>query len=191
MNSCIPLRILLAATAALVVAPAAQAHPGDLGPAGLLPGLAHPFRGFDHVLLLVGAGAWAVQFGPRGRWTVPAMLVSLMACGAALGLRGAGPPMLQTIALMALLAFALLVLAPVRWSFALIAVPLGVAVFFHGLAHASHLGASSHGLGFTTGLMAGSATLYAAGLTAGRVITCGIRVHRSRWTSHPRGTPAH
>lgn len=191
MNSCTPLRILAVAFAVAATTPLAHADAGDLAPAGLLSGFLHPWRGGDHILLLLGAGAWAAQLGRRARWTVPAMFVSIMACGAALGLRGAEPAMLQTMALMALLAFALLVLGPVRLSFALIAAPLGVMVFFHGVAHAAQLGASRDGLGFTLGLLSGSAALYGIGLTVGLVVKDWIHRHHDHWTGHAGGRVAH
>lgn len=191
MDSRTPLRILVVAFGALAAMPLAHAETGHVAPAGLLSGFVHPFHGVDHVLLLLCIGAWAAQLGRRARWTVPAMFVSIMACGAALGLRGAEPAMLQTMGLMALLAFALLVLGPVRWSFALIAAPLGIIVFFHGVAHAAQLGASSDGMGFTAGLLAGSAFLYAAGFTTSAVIGGWIHRHHDHWSGHAGGRMAH
>lgn len=119
------------------------------------------------------------------------MFVSITACGAALGLTGAEPAMLQTMAMMALLTFTLLVLGPVRWTFALIAAPLGVAAFFHGMAHAQQLASGADGLGFTSGLIVGSATLYLVGYLAGAGISEWVHHHHGHWTGHAGGRVAH
>lgn len=191
MNSWTPRRILVVASAIVAFAPLARAGVGQVVPAGLSSGLTHPFREFDYVLLLMCAGIWTAQLGRRARFTIPGLLVSVMACGAALGLSGPAPAMLQTIGLLAILGCALLVLGPVRWSFALIAAPLAVIVFFQGIALAPQLGARGNGLGFTAGLMAGSMLLYVLGLVVGTVIADWIHRHRDHWTDHAGGRLAH
>lgn len=70
----------LALLCAAVLAPAlAFAHGGGAHADGLLSGLAHPFGGPDHILVLLAVGIWAVRAGGRAGWGAPPALAGAVA----------------------------------------------------------------------------------------------------------------
>ncbi len=86
----------------------------------------------------------------------------------------------------ALLTFGLLILAEVRWTFAVIAAPLGVLAFFHGVSLGPPIAAETNRPAFVVGLILGSAILYAVGYMLGHLLCYGFHRWHSRWT-HPAG----
>ena len=154
--------ILLVATA-----PFAFAHPGH-GPAvGLAAGFAHPFSGWDHLVVMVAVGLWAAQLGGRALWAVPAAFVGTMAGAAVFGhWVGVIPGTEQGIAA-SLMVCGLLLAAAVRLPTAGAAALVGVFAVFHGLAHGAEMPATAAGASFGLGFLAATALLHAAGVTLG------------------------
>ena len=80
----------------LALAPlAAQAHPGHDLHATFSVGAIHPLTGLDHLMLLLGLGAWSAQQGGAMRWELPLTFMALMLGGALLGIDIPAPVMLE------------------------------------------------------------------------------------------------
>ena len=83
--------------AALMIAPAALAHPGHPGheTLNLAAGALHPFTGLDHVLAMVAVGLWAALRGGRATWAWPAAFLTAFLAGYGLGQSGLAVPLAE------------------------------------------------------------------------------------------------
>lgn len=167
---------LLAGAMLLTLAAPAAAHPGHVI-GGWTAGFSHPLLGWDHVVVMVTAGAWAAQHVGHARWVIPATFVAVMGIGGAAGAFGITLPGAEAMILISAITLAGLVLArqrlPLGWGMAL----AGLFAFFHGFAHLQDL-RSAHGqelpdpsalVPFGVGFMAATALLHGLGYAAGRV----------------------
>lgn len=134
----------------------AMAHPAPFHGAGMLDasraGFLHPFGGFDHLLVMVAVGLWAVQLGGRALLLLPCAFVGSMVAGAALGLSGLHPLMAEPgiLASLVLLGTAL----GMAWR-----PPVAVAALFAGLSGLCH--GFAHGIEMPGGI---TPALYLAGM---------------------------
>ena len=154
-----------AAVAALcLLALPAMAHPGHGENAGFLAGLAHPFKGIDHLLAMLGVGIWGGQ--QRRGLVQPATFLGMMLFGALAGMAGLPVPGLETgiAATVVLVGLAIaLALAVPNW----LAVGLvGIFALAHGSAHGQELPSASAACGF----LLASAMLLCAGRFTGQVL---------------------
>jgi urease accessory protein len=158
-------RALLAAALFLATLPAAHAHPGHDGPAGLASGFAHPFSGWDHLLAMLAVGFWAAQL--RAPRLLPAAFLLAMALGALAG-HWTGPVagLEQGIAASVLVA-GLLIARQVRVPLAAGAALAGAFAVLHGAAHGAEMPATAGALAYGCGFMAATAILLSAGVAAG------------------------
>ncbi|WP_426990631.1 HupE/UreJ family protein [Cupriavidus sp. 30B13] len=178
MNRSNRARAIVGASLALASA-AAIAHPGhDAATVGasLWAGLLHPFTGMDHLLAMAGVGVWSAlgARSPREALRMPFVFVALMLAGAALGLAGAGLPLVEPMIAASLLVIGLLVALRARLpAWAGMAIVGGFAVF-HGYAHGAELPTAAGALpaaaayvgGFTVATMA----LHLGGIGVGQVL---------------------
>ncbi len=165
-----PQTILSAVAAALAAATfaaaPADAHVLSNGPGGVLQGLAHPFSGLDHVLVMVAVGLWAAHLGGHARWLVPASFVAVMAIAGGLGMAGTSLPYLETGIAMTVVALGALIFARVRMATAVGMAAVGSFALLHGLAHgleAPDMAGLAYGAGFVTA----TAILHGIGLGFG------------------------
>src|SRR3989304_104500 len=87
------LRKLLLVGALLVLGPGmahARTLPGAGG--GWSGGVSHPWRGWDHLLVMLAVGFWAAQRGGRTMWRLPLVFATVMALGGLAGAMGLPPP---------------------------------------------------------------------------------------------------
>jgi urease accessory protein len=143
----------------------ALAHPGH--GASLADGLLHPLTGADHLLAMLGVGAWAALQSGRSRWLIPASFLLLMCIGAWLGLLGHAPLTTELGVAASVAAIGLLILRPVRIAPALAALTAGAFALFHGFAHGIEIPATG-ALRFCIGFTVASALLLLAGFGLGR-----------------------
>jgi urease accessory protein len=143
----------------------ASAHPGHDG--GMLPGLAHPFLGADHLLAMIAVGLWAAQLGGRARWLLPVCFVALLALSAALAIAGVALPMVEAGVATSVMLLGLLVAFAVKLPPALCAAMVGLFAVFHGYAHGVEMPAAVNAWQYGFGFVASSAALHALGLYAG------------------------
>lgn len=146
---------------ALVSAPA-QAHVGHAGePAAmssLIDGALHPLTGIDHLIILLGVGAYAAIHIGRSAWFLPAMFAGSMLAGFALGQSSAPFGLLELAIAGSTVGMLVLLLAPRGFQqYAVIPISLfGVAHgFAHGLA-APSAGAQQFALGMFAAALAAS-----------------------------------
>lgn len=136
----------------------AMAHPpifhafgtGEAAQVGFL----HPFTGWDHLIVMIAVGLWAVQLGGRALWALPCSFVASMILGGCLGLSGFHAPSAEAgiLASIILLGAAL----GMAWN-----PPLLLAALFVGAGGLCH--GYAHGAEITTGLVP---AIYFAGMIA-------------------------
>jgi urease accessory protein len=158
---------LLAAALVLGAIPAASAHPGHDGAAGLTGGLLHPLTGWDHLLAIIAVGLLAAQL--RAPRLLPAVFLAAMSLGAVLG-HWTGPVsgLEQGIAA-SVFVLGLLVALRVRMPAGAGAAWVGAFALLHGAAHGAEMPASAGGLAYGCGFLAATALLLAAGVAAGNL----------------------
>ncbi|HXP90885.1 MAG TPA: HupE/UreJ family protein [Fibrobacteria bacterium] len=151
----------------------ACAHPGH-GAHGLVAGLVHPWTGIDHLAAMAAVGVWASLLEGRMRWVPPAVFLSAMTIGFALGWTGFVVPGTETgIQLgLAMLGLAL----AFRWvpGLPVVAVATGLCAFVHGQAHGAEVPASASGAAFAAGFLASTAVLHLCGMGIG------VRIRESK-----------
>lgn len=157
--------MLLAGAAASLLPGAAFAHPGhEL--TGLSAGLAHPFLGTDHLLAMLAVGVWAALQPANRAWQGPALFITMLAAGAALGLAGISLPFVEPGILASVMLLGILVagakLVPAPASLALIA----AFAVLHGHAHGAE--AVEPLAGYAAGFIGASALLHLLGYVGGR-----------------------
>jgi urease accessory protein len=158
----------------VAMAGAAEAHTGFAG-TGFAAGLAHPFVGLDHLLVMVAVGLWAVQIADRsGRnaalWAVPGAFIVMMAAGAAAAIAGIEMPRGELGILGSLVVLgALVALAPRLPIWAGMALA-GLFAVFHGHAHGLELPeAASAGL-YAAGFVIATALLHGTGIALALIL---------------------
>lgn len=159
---------------------AAQAH--DLtGELGLQAGLIHPLTGLDHLLAMVAVGMVSVMLGGKAIWRVPAVFLSAMLVGAAVGYEGWRIPHIELgIALSVLLLGVAVVLPSLE---RLRSVVFGCVALFglcHGHAHGLELPRAAAPLAFSFGFLLTSLFLHICGLFIAEVMSGALWRVRAR-----------
>jgi urease accessory protein len=176
-------RTLLAATAALIAAPA-MAHTGHGDANGFLHGLAHPVFGPDHLLAMLAVGLWSGFALPHRFWAGAAAFMGAMALGAGLSWAGIGYPAVETVILASVVVFgALTLLSRGGQPAVLTGVSLAaIAVFAsaHGHAHATE--AAGNALAYLAGFLIATAALHLAGIGIARAVAARPVVQRALGT---------
>src|SRR5262245_8569769 len=152
MKKILPLLLLITSSAAL-------AHPGDHA-GGLAHGFAHPFLGLDHLLAMVIVGVWAVRSAARV-WLLPAVFVTFMAVGAALG--RIPLPFVEPMILLSILVFALAAVVARRLPGWVGSGVVALFALYHGHAHFTEMPDTS-AAGFLAGMLLATAFLHLLGV---------------------------
>jgi len=158
---------------ALVLPGMALAHTGhhDVAGGGFATGFSHPFGGWDHMLAMIAVGIWAAQLAGRSVWLLPALFLSGMAAGGALGGLGLEIPLVETgIIASILLLGGLIALAP-RMVPALTLAVVAVSGAFHGHAHGAEMPQAAEPLLYGLGFLLATALLHAGGILAALGVT--------------------
>lgn len=158
----------------LAVAPlAAQAHPGHDLQSTFSLGAEHPLTGIDHLLLLLGLGAWSAQHGGDLRWQLPLTFVVMMLGGALLGFDIPAPGTLEQGIAASVLLTGLLVSSALRLSAMTSLLITGAFALMHGVAHGTE-GTHTVAASYLAGLAVTSLALLTAGsLVAQKLINRG------------------
>jgi urease accessory protein len=152
-----------ACAVALLLAPTAHAHPGDLVPS-LAGGASHPLLGLDHLLAMVAVGLWAGQVGGRARWALPLSFVAVMVLGGGLAMSGVALPAVEAGIGVSVLLLGLLVAAAARWPLALAAPLVALFALLHGHAHGTEVPPNASGAAYAAGFAVATAALHLLGL---------------------------
>jgi urease accessory protein len=148
-------------------ATSATAHTGMGVTMGFAHGFIHPLTGIDHLAAMFAAGLLAVRLGRRALWAVPAMFVSFMAVGGALGMAGIMMPSVELVIMLSAAVFAVMVLAPRRFPAALAMVLTGFFAVAHGMAHSAEMPDSANAFLYAAGFVLATALLHCAGIATG------------------------
>ncbi|MDC0057020.1 HupE/UreJ family protein [Alphaproteobacteria bacterium] len=165
------------------------------GMIGFYDGLSHPVLGMDHFLAMVSVGIVSAQIGGRAIWRVPAMFVTFMIIGGALGIgaefeKGFGDQAIYTNQTSTLNYFADYVYIIIELGIFLSVILLGAAIaiekklpisitmifvsFFglcHGAAHGLEMPWAANPVLFALGFVAGTTTLHLFGVGIGSFAT--------------------
>lgn len=147
----------------------AWAHPGH-GGSDFISGLAHPFRGLDHILGMLAAGIWAARSDGTRRWLILAAFLGGMLAGGMLGLDGIVPPFLESAIAASVLVSTLMVALAVRLPLPAQAAAAAIFAIWHGIAHGAELSVTTAPWGYACGFLAATAVLLASGLALGSVL---------------------
>ncbi len=153
----------------------AFAHIGVGETPGFLPGLGHPFSGFDHVAAMIAVGLWAAQLGGRAVWLVPLSFVSVMAVSGLLSMFAAAIPFIEGGITLSLLVLGLLIAAAIRLPVLASAAIVGVFAVFHGYAHGSEMPQNTDSLTYAAGFILATALLHLSGI--GMAVLAGKHSH--------------
>ncbi len=168
-----PKRVLGLIATVLALPATAFAHPGHEGHEltwDFGTGAMHPLTGWDHLLVMVAIGLWAVQLGGRARWLVPTAFVTALTLGAALGRSGVAVPGIEQGIAASLLVLGLLIsTATCLPAWAGMALAAWFACF-HGFAHGAEAPATSDGLMYSAGFMIATGSLHLAGIGLGTML---------------------
>ena len=157
--------------ALLFAASPAIAHVGHGSTASFTAGLGHPFRGFDHVTVMVMVGLWAALKGGHALWIWPATFVGVMLIGGVLGMAGMPVPFVEPGILASVVALGLFVALAVDLPIAVGAAILAIFALFHGHAHGSEVAETLGGAEYMAGFVLATAALHLAGIGFAQTMT--------------------
>ncbi len=145
------------------------AHSGH-GLQSAYAGFMHPFTGWDHLLVMLAIGLWAVKMGGEARWQIPTTFLLMMAIGTSIGMNGLHPLGLESVIAASMLAMGLVLLfiLPINRS-----VQLSLtAIFatFHGIAHGVEIESTNTTLVFA-GILLATGLLHLIGYGLGSLTT--------------------
>lgn len=149
--------------AAMITAPAAQAHSFGADGAGFLAGLSHPALGLDHLFAMLAVGLWAAQQGGRAVWRLPLAFATMMIVGAALALTGLALPAVEVGIATSVVVLGLLLAAAVPVAPLAGLVLVGIFALFHGHAHAAEMPQTASPLLYAVGFSITTAVLQLVG----------------------------
>ncbi len=165
-----PIRVIATGLASLL-AQTASAHTFGAEGAGLIEGLAHPFLGPDHLLVMIAVGLWAAQLGGRALWQVPLAFVGVMAAGAWSAGLGLGLSHVELMIALSVLALGLMVAASVRLPTAVSGLAVSVFALFHGYAHGQEMPQASVPLAYAMGFVTATVCLHLIGIGLGLTLS--------------------
>jgi len=145
----------------------ADAHTFGAQGAGFAEGLAHPFLGVDHLLVMIAAGLWAVQAGGRAVWLIPAIFMAMMATGAGLAHLGLNLPYVETAIVLSVVGLGLMVAASSNLSRGPGVLLVALFALFHGHAHGLEMPEAGAPLAYAAGFLLATLSLHLVGLCLG------------------------
>lgn len=159
---------LSAAAATVAAMPSmAFAHTGVGSVAGFAAGIAHPFGGIDHLVVMIAVGLYAAQLGGRALWAVPASFVALMSVGGVLGAMAIGLPFVEVMITISVVALVAAVVLRIQLPTLIAAALAGLFAIFHGHAHGAEMPHATEGLSYGLGFIVATAALHGVGIAIG------------------------
>lgn len=151
---------LLSGVALALISTSVYAHTGHAGH-GFLAGLAHPFSGIDHLLVMMAIGLWAGKIGGSACWQLPLTFVLMMTISAVFGMTGLASIEIGVAASVMAMGFLIAINLPTNR-----AIQLSITALFamlHGFAHGAEL-SFENGSQVAFGMVLATALLHVAGL---------------------------
>lgn len=158
-----PARIIAVLVAIAVAATNAHAHTG----AGIHSGFLHPLLGWDHVIAMIGVGAWAACLGGQAIWRIPLSFVAAMIAGGVLGFSGVALPFAELTILASVVVIAGLWLLKVKMPGWAGMVVVGLFAIAHGYAHGTEMPMDTSPVLFAFGFVIATGLLHALGMCLG------------------------
>lgn len=157
----------ISVAAAFLFSGVADAHTFGAQGAGFAEGLAHPFMGVDHLLVMIAVGLWAVQVGGRAVWLIPAIFMAVMAMGAGLAHLGLNLPYVETAIGLSVVGLGLMVAAASNLSCGIGVLMVALFALFHGHAHGLEMPEAGAPLAYAAGFLLATLSLHLVGLGLG------------------------
>jgi len=157
-------RIIAVLIMMVVASTDAHAHTG----AGIQSGFLHPILGWDHLIVMVGVGAWASLLGGSAMWKIPLGFIASMVIGGRLGIYGVAIPFVELTILASILVIAGFWLFQIKmpeWAGAAV---VGFFAIAHGYAHGAEMPAGVSPVQFAAGFLTATGVLHALGLCLGQ-----------------------
>ena len=161
---------ILAGGAGLLCMPAlALAHTEPQSGGGWSAGFAHPWSGWDHLVVMLAVGVWAVRIGGSAWWRLPLSFVAAMVCGGLAGAAGVRIPGVEFLVLLSVPVLGVLILERKRIRPEVALALTALCGAFHGLVHGAEMPVSASVASFVAGFVAATLVLHGVGLLAARV----------------------
>jgi urease accessory protein len=149
----------------------AQAHVGEAAD-GFVSGLLHPVFGLDHFLAMLSVGIVSAQLGGSRVYTVPALFVTAMIGGAAVGWNGREWPLAEAGIAMSVIVLGVGIVLARRDRHSLMV--MGMVAFFgclHGHAHGLEMPKASDPVYYAAGFVLSTVAIHLLGVLIGWVFT--------------------
>lgn len=154
----------------------ANAHTGIGAVHGWLDGLAHPFIGIDHLLVMLAVGLWAAMRGGKALWLLPLAFLTAMAAGASLSFSGIAFGAVETWVAVSVVAAGILVWHNTHMPSGLAVVLVALFAILHGYAHAAELQAGADAFAYAAGFLLSTALLHGFGLAMGLLAVTRLKI---------------
>lgn len=161
--------LLALSLAMLAYIPVADAHSIGAEGAGFITGLAHPFIGLDHLLVMIAVGIWAAQTGDSAVWRLPLSFVMMMAVAALISASGYGLPTLEPLLAGSVITLGLMVVFAIRMPVNLSMLLIGLFAVFHGYAHGLEMPQANSAILYGSGFVLATSLLHLIGIGLGKV----------------------
>lgn len=137
---------------------------------GFIDGLIHPVFGPDHFLAMLGVGILSAQMGGIRVYTVPALFVAAMVCGATGGIYGYATYMTEAGIAASVIVLGLFI-ARATPKLSLLSVAPVVAFFgsLHGNAHGLEMPGSADPVYYAGGFLLSTASIHLLGVGIGHL----------------------
>ena len=152
-----------------VYIPTAGAHTLATDGAGFIGGLAHPFRGLDHILAMIAVGLWAVQIGGSALWRLPLSFIVMMVVAALIGASGVNLPSVEMLIAASVVCLGLILVFAIRLPVNVSMLLVGLFAVFHGYAHGLEMPQAGSALFFGSGFVLATALLHLSGIALGKI----------------------
>jgi urease accessory protein len=127
-------------------------------------GWLHPLTGADHMVAMLGVGAWSAQIGGKAIWIIPTTFVSFMFFGGLIGFELIDVPYTEVGVALSItllgLAISLHKILPISLATPAIAI-FGIC---HGYLHGYEMPVEENKLSFTIGFLSTTAALHVVGV---------------------------
>jgi urease accessory protein len=154
------------------------AHTGIGVTHSFMAGLAHPWQGMDHFLVMLAIGLWACVLGGRALWLLPMSFLMLMVVGAGLGFAGVNLPVAEFLVATSVVAVGWVLVFNWRASLVLATGLTGIFALFHGYVHAGEVANNTGALSYCVGFLLTTALLQGLGIATGLLSAGSIKILR-------------
>jgi len=167
------IKIFALALIAMLMPETAFAH-GTEG-SGFYDGLTHPIKGMDHLLAMLSVGILSTQIGKRHIWAVPAMFVTIMLLGGAIGMvnNSISKDAIEYGIIMSVITLGLVIAMDGKLPTLLIYLFVALFGFFHGYAHGQEIPSLAQPQYYAGGFVVSTIMIHIVGVIIGYIYAVG------------------